>query len=85
MSKRRVKYKVEWKPETIKALREHMDMTQRELAEELGVRQQTISEWEIGMYIPRRATQKYLSMVAEREGFKYMPEKKRKTKKKKGE
>jgi len=71
MVKRRVKYTVKWDPDRIKALREHLDMTQQQLADELGVRQQTISEWEVGVYIPRRSTQKYLSLIAERVGFKY--------------
>ncbi len=71
MAKRRVAYTVEWNPDRIKALREHLGMTQRQLADELGVRQQTISEWEVGVYIPRRSTQKYLSLIAERVGFKY--------------
>jgi DNA-binding transcriptional regulator YiaG len=48
-----------------------MGMTQQEMADELGVRQQTISEWEVGVYIPRRSTQKYLSLIAERVGFQY--------------
>ena len=71
MVKRRVKYTVKWDPDRIKALREHLDMTQQQLADELGVRQQTISEWEVGVYIPRRSTQKYLSLIAERVRFKY--------------
>jgi DNA-binding transcriptional regulator YiaG len=76
MVKRRVEYKVDWSPERIKALREHLGMTQRQLADELGVRQQTISEWEVGVYVPRRATQKYLSLIAERVGFGYRAGKK---------
>ncbi len=46
-------------------------MTQAKLAEELGTRQQTISEWETGMYQPRGASATLLSIVAERSGFKY--------------
>jgi len=76
MAKRRVEYKVDWSPERIKALREHLGMTQRQLADELGVRQQTISEWEVGVYVPRRSTQKYLSLIAERVGFAYKAGKK---------
>lgn len=63
-----------WKPEMIRALREHMDLTQRELADLLEVRQQTISEWETGLHTPHRSTQKTLSMVAERAGFPYLPQ-----------
>ncbi len=64
----------EWNPEEIKALRAHMGLSQGDLARELGVRQQTISEWETGMYRPRRSTAKYLTMVAERVGFIYKVE-----------
>jgi DNA-binding XRE family transcriptional regulator len=60
-----------WNAEMIRALRHHMDLTQAQLAEELGVRQQTISEWETDVYTPSRATAKYLTLVAERAGFLY--------------
>ncbi|NWG19967.1 MAG: helix-turn-helix transcriptional regulator [Chloroflexi bacterium] len=73
-SRRRRRVTYIWKPEMIRALREHMDMTQRELADMLEVRQQTISEWETGLHIPHRSTQKTLSMVAERAGFTYTAE-----------
>jgi len=53
----------------IKALRMHMDMTQTEFAEYMGVRQQTVSEWETGMYEPTRATCKHLMFVAEKATF----------------
>jgi DNA-binding transcriptional regulator YiaG len=62
---------VQWNGELIKALRLHMGVTQAELAEELGVRQQTVSEWEKGAYIPTRATSKYLTLVAEKAHFQY--------------
>jgi len=71
MAKRRVKYEVEWSSERIRALRQHLGMTQQQMADELGMRQQTISEWELGVYTPRRSTQKYLTLIAERAGFKY--------------
>jgi DNA-binding transcriptional regulator YiaG len=61
----------EWNAESIKALREHMGLSQQALADELGMRQQTISEWETGMYKPRRSTGNYLSLVAERAAFEY--------------
>ena len=44
-------------------------MTQEELAAELGVRQQTVSEWETGAYQPRGASERVLTMVAEQAGF----------------
>jgi len=63
-----------WTAQEIKALRSYMGLSQTDLARELGVRQQTISEWETGMYSPRRAMSRYLSMVAERIGFTYKAE-----------
>ena len=60
-----------WDGDLVEGLRRHMGLTQGELAEELGVRQQTISEWERGAYLPGRATSKYLSLVAERVNFEY--------------
>ena len=55
----------------IKALRTHLDMTQTQFAEHMGVRQQTISEWENGAYEPTRATCKHLMLVAESAEFTY--------------
>ena len=49
----RKKRKRQWSKEEIRALRQHMNLTQVKLADELGTRQQTISEWEKGMYRPR--------------------------------
>jgi DNA-binding transcriptional regulator YiaG len=46
-------------------------MTQQELSEVLGTRQQTISEWETGLYAPRGTSKTLLNMVAERAEFKY--------------
>lgn len=48
-----------------------MNLTQREMADELEVRQQTISEWETDAHKPHRSMQKTLSMIAERVEFKY--------------
>jgi DNA-binding transcriptional regulator YiaG len=70
-AKRHVVYETEWDAEKIRALRDHLGLTQQQLAEELGVRQQTISEWEVGVYEPRRSTSKYLNLIAERAGFTY--------------
>jgi DNA-binding transcriptional regulator YiaG len=63
--------KREWSKEDVRALRQHLNLTQARLAEELGTRQQTISEWENGMYRPRGASATLLSIVAERSGFTY--------------
>ena len=71
--------RAQWDSEYIQALRRHLGLTQRELAERLGTRQQTISEWETGMYKPRGASATLLSIIAERAKFKYqaIPSKKR--------
>jgi len=68
------KPKIEWNADSIKALRRHMGLTQQEMSEELGTRQQTISEWETGMYKPRGATRTLLNIIAERAGFVYYVE-----------
>ncbi len=74
--------RVKWNSERIQILRRHLGLTQRELAERLGTRQQTISEWETGMYKPRGASATLLSIIAERAKFKYqaIPSKKTPTK-----
>ena len=41
------------------------------MAQELGTRQQTISEWEVGMYKPRGGMARLLTIGAERAEFKY--------------
>jgi DNA-binding transcriptional regulator YiaG len=71
---RRKKRKRQWSKEEVRALRQHLNLTQARLAEELGTRQQTISEWEKGMYRPRGASATLLSIVAERSGFNYKAE-----------
>jgi DNA-binding transcriptional regulator YiaG len=63
-----------WNSELIKALRLHMGLTQVEFAERLGVRQKTVSNWEIGLYEPTRSTSKHLELVAEIAGFRYEEE-----------
>ena len=65
------KPKPQWNKEQVRALRQHLNFTQARLAEEMGTRQQTISEWENGMYRPRGASATLLSIVAERSGFAY--------------
>ena len=61
----------EWDYRKIQALRKHLGLTQQELSDRLGTRQQTISEWETGMYRPRGASATLLSIVAEQAKFKY--------------
>jgi DNA-binding transcriptional regulator YiaG len=41
------------------------------MADRLGTRQQTISEWELGMYRPRGASSTLLSIIADQSGFRY--------------
>jgi DNA-binding transcriptional regulator YiaG len=63
--------KPNWDKARIQALRQHLGLTQQAMAEQLGTRQQTISEWETGMYQPRGASLKLLSIVAEKADFEY--------------
>ncbi|MDO8568027.1 MAG: helix-turn-helix transcriptional regulator [Dehalococcoidales bacterium] len=70
----------EWDCQRVRALRRHLGLTQREMADKLGTRQQTISEWEKGMYKPRGTSTTLLSMIAEQAEFAYdatPPDKKR--------
>ncbi len=60
-----------WNADLVKALRYHMRLSQEAFAKELGIRQPTVSEWETGVYAPRRSTSKFLMMVAEKAGFEY--------------
>jgi DNA-binding transcriptional regulator YiaG len=61
-----------WTGAQIKALRQHMDLSQAKFAEVLGVRQQTVSEWEQGDYTPTRATSKHLTRVAREARYPYL-------------
>ena len=63
--------RLQWNSQHIQALRRHLGLTQRELADRLGTRQQTISEWENGLYEPRGASSTLLSIVAEQAKFEY--------------
>ena len=54
-----------WDSEAIRRLRRHAGLSQRELAEQLNARQQTISEWERGAYAPRGTAARLLTRVAE--------------------
>ncbi|HRQ41688.1 MAG TPA: helix-turn-helix domain-containing protein [Chloroflexota bacterium] len=62
---------VMWNGAMIKALREHMGLNQASFAQELGIRQPTVSEWETGAYEPKRSSSKLLTLIAERAGFEY--------------
>ena len=65
---------IKWNSELIKGLRHHMGLSQTEFAERIGVRQQTVSDWETSAYDPRLSTSKFLTIVAEQVGFQYFTE-----------
>ena len=52
-----------WDKDAVKQLRQSLELTQNEFAELLGCRQQTISEWEQGLYAPANAYGKLLSQL----------------------
>jgi DNA-binding transcriptional regulator YiaG len=60
-----------WDAYSIRELRRHLEMTQQEMSQELGVRQQTISDWECGYHQPRGGMSRLLSIIAERAGYEY--------------
>jgi DNA-binding transcriptional regulator YiaG len=66
--------KRQWDSNHVQALRRHLGLTQRELSQKLGTRQQTISEWETGMYRPRGASATLLTYIAEQSRFQYRAE-----------
>jgi hypothetical protein len=63
-----------WDGQAVIALRRHMGLNQAGLAQVLGVRQQTVSEWERGVYTPTRARSKHLTLIAERAAFPFSSE-----------
>ena len=60
-----------WDAELVRRLREHLGLTQREFADELNARQQTVSEWETGRYRPRGPSARLLTLIAEDAAFRY--------------
>ncbi len=60
-----------WDAVAVRSLRRHLEMSQNAFADELGTRQQTVSEWETGRYRPRGTSVRLLSIIAERAGFEY--------------
>ena len=60
-----------WDAGQVRALRHHLGLSQQGLAEELGTRQQTVSEWETSRYRPRGTSTRLLTIIAERAGFQY--------------
>ena len=55
-----------WDATRVRALRQDMGVSQKEMARRLGVRQQTVSEWETGVYAPRGTSAMMLGILAER-------------------
>ena len=66
---RMAKRRAVWDRDGVRALRRHLGVSQEEMAQQMGTRQQTISEWETGMYQPRGMSERLLTMVAEQSGF----------------
>jgi DNA-binding transcriptional regulator YiaG len=62
-----------WTTERVAALRQRLGLSQTAFADELGVRQQTVSEWETGRYRPRGASARILSLLAESTADGYEP------------
>lgn len=65
--------KIIWQRDAIRALRKHMSLTQMEFAEQMGVRRQTVSEWENGVYDPDRSTSKFFELLAKTAQFEVPP------------
>ncbi len=68
-AKRKPKY--QWNADSIRALRRHLEMSQQQMSDELGIRQQTVSDWELGYHRPRGGMARLLTIVAERAEFRY--------------
>ncbi len=66
-----IRKSVGWSGEQVKSLREFAGWSQQELAHRLAVRQQTVSDWEVGNHAARRSMSKLLQMIAEEVGFPY--------------
>jgi transcriptional regulator with XRE-family HTH domain len=54
---------MQWTGEKIKLYRKKRGLSQQALAKELGCRQQTVSEWETGIYEPGNAYSKVLTFL----------------------
>lgn len=62
-----------WDAARVRALRQHLQISQSRMAKEIGTRQQTISDWETGTYTPGGISSRLLSIMAERADFHYNP------------
>ena len=61
--------RVAWDAGRVAALRGRLALSQAAFARELGVRQQTVSEWETGRYAPRGASARLLALFEERAAY----------------
>ncbi|MEZ4491801.1 MAG: helix-turn-helix domain-containing protein [Dehalococcoidia bacterium] len=55
----------QWSGDDVRALRRRLRLSQAAFADRLGVRQQTVSEWETEQYRPRGASARMLAILAE--------------------
>ncbi|MCA9845233.1 MAG: helix-turn-helix domain-containing protein [Dehalococcoidia bacterium] len=55
----------QWAGGDVRALRRRLRLSQAAFADRLGVRQQTVSEWETEQYRPRGASARMLAILAE--------------------
>ena len=60
---------IAWNADAIKALRLYKELNQEQFASELGVRRETVSEWENSKYEPDRSKCKLLNMIAKQANF----------------
>lgn len=62
---------MKWGAGSTRALRRHLGFTQREMGAHLGIRQQTISDWERGKFEPRGGSITLLEWVSREHSFTY--------------
>ena len=55
----------QWDADRVAGLRYRLGLSQEEFARRLGVRQQTVSEWETGLHTPRGASKRVLALAEE--------------------
>ncbi|MBE9111749.1 helix-turn-helix transcriptional regulator [Nodosilinea sp. LEGE 07298] len=60
---------IDWSGHAIKALRLYKGLSQQQFASELGVRRETVSEWENSRYEPDRSKRKFLNIIAKQANF----------------
>ncbi len=58
-------YEEGWPTEKVSGLRYRLGVSQQQMAQLLGVRQQTVSDWETGLHEPQGTSRRMLSIIAE--------------------